>query len=91
MGVTEDDVILGVVALFHAHGLGNAVLASLRSGAALVLGRFERDATLVAIERERVTVFPAVPFIFHTLAETRRARARPTCGRSASASPPARR
>ena len=28
---------------------------------------------LAAIERERVTVFPAVPFIFHTLAETRRA------------------
>ena len=73
VGVTEDDVILAVVALFHAHGLGNALLAAVRSGAALVLGRFERDATLAAIKREQVTVFPAVPFIFHTLAETRRA------------------
>ncbi len=73
VGVTEDDVILAVVALFHAHGLGNALLASIRSGAALVLlPRFERDAVLGAIERERVSVFPAVPFIFHTLAETRR-------------------
>ena len=27
---------------------------------------------LDAIEQERVTLFPAVPFIFHTLAETRR-------------------
>ena len=51
--VTEDDVILAVVALFHAHGLGNALLASVRSGAALVLGRFERDATLAAIEHEQ--------------------------------------
>ena len=71
--VTERDVILAVVALFHAHGLGNALLAAVRSGAALILGRFERDATLAAIQRERVTVFPAVPFIFHSLAETRRA------------------
>jgi long-chain acyl-CoA synthetase len=71
--VTEDDVILAVVALFHAHGLGNALLAAIRSGAALVLGRFERDATLAAIKQERVTLFPAVPFIFHSIAETRRA------------------
>jgi long-chain acyl-CoA synthetase len=71
--VTEDDVILAVVALFHAHGLGNALLAALRSGAPLILGRFERDATLSAIKQERVTLFPAVPFIFHSLAETRRA------------------
>jgi long-chain acyl-CoA synthetase len=73
VGVDEADVILGVVALFHAHGLGNALLASVRSGAALVLlPRFERDAVLAAIEAEHVTMFPGVPFIFQTLAETRR-------------------
>ena len=73
VGVDEADVILGVVALFHAHGLGNALLASVRSGAALVLlPRFERDAVLAAIEGEHVTTFPGVPFIFQTLAETRR-------------------
>ncbi|MET0146494.1 MAG: AMP-binding protein [Ilumatobacteraceae bacterium] len=73
VGITGDDVFLAVVALFHAHGLGNALLASLRSGAPLVTGPFERDATLAAIRDERVTIFPAVPFIFRTLAETRRA------------------
>jgi long-chain acyl-CoA synthetase len=74
VGVTEEDVILAVVALFHAHGLGNALLASVRSGASLVLlPRFERDAVLGAIEDEHVTTFPGVPFIFQTLAETRRA------------------
>jgi len=74
VGVTEHDVILGLVALFHSHGLGNALLASVRSGAALVLlPSFQRDAVLAAIEQERVSVFPSVPFICQTLAETRRA------------------
>jgi long-chain acyl-CoA synthetase len=74
VGVSEDDVILAAVALFHAHGLGNCLLASVRSGAAMVLlDRFQRDEMLGLIERERVTVFPAVPFMCQTLAETRRA------------------
>ncbi|MGH8773895.1 MAG: class I adenylate-forming enzyme family protein [Jiangellaceae bacterium] len=74
VGVGEDDVILTSIALFHAHGLGNCVLAAVRSGACLVLlDPFRRDEALGAIERERVTVFPAVPFLVHTLAETRRA------------------
>jgi len=79
VGVGEGDVILGVVALFHAHGLGNALLASVRSGAALVLlPAFRRDETLAAIEGERVTIFPTVPFVAQTLAETRRAAAADT-------------
>jgi long-chain acyl-CoA synthetase len=74
VGLTEDDVILTVVALFHAHGLGNCLQAAVRSGAAMVLiEQFNRDEVLEAIERERVTVFPTVPFICQTLAETRRA------------------
>ncbi|MGH8825109.1 MAG: class I adenylate-forming enzyme family protein [Jiangellaceae bacterium] len=74
VGVSEDDVILTAVALFHAHGLGNCVLAAVRSGAAMVLlDPFRRDAALEAIARERVTVFPTVPFVVQTLAETRRA------------------
>jgi long-chain acyl-CoA synthetase len=74
VGLTEDDVILTAVALFHAHGLGNCLQAAVRSGAALVLVEpFQRDEVLDAIERERVTVFPTVPFICQTLAETKRA------------------
>jgi long-chain acyl-CoA synthetase len=64
-----DDVVLAVVPLFHAHGLGNGLLASLRSGACLVLApEFQRRATLDLIRRERVTVFPAVPFMVDMLA-----------------------
>jgi long-chain acyl-CoA synthetase len=74
VGLTETDVIVTVVALFHAHGLGNCLQAAVRSGAAMVLiEQFQRDDLLGAIERERVTVFPSVPFICQTLAETRRA------------------
>lgn len=73
VGLDETDVVLAVVPLFHAHGLGNCLLASIRSGAALVLGSFERDATLAAIADERVTIFPGVPFVFDALAATRRA------------------
>jgi long-chain acyl-CoA synthetase len=74
VGVTEGDVVLGLVALFHAHGLGNALLASVRSGATLVLqAALRRDETLALIEAERVSIFPTVPFAAQTLAETRRA------------------
>lgn len=68
-GITEDDVILGLAPLYHAHGLGNALLAALRSGARLVLlDRFERREVLDTLARERVSVMPAVPFHLQALA-----------------------
>ena len=73
VGVGDEDVILTSVALFHAHGLGNCLLAAVRSGAAMMLlDGFHRDEALAAIERERVSIFPTVPFVAHALAETRR-------------------
>ena len=73
--LTSDDVVLGVVPLSHAHGLGNALLAALRAGASLVLRpRFLRRQVLDLLARERVTVFPAVPFMLRMLAATDRRR-----------------
>jgi long-chain acyl-CoA synthetase len=70
-----DDVVLGVVPLSHAHGLGNALLASLRAGASLLLRpRFLRRQVLDLLAAERVTVFPAVPFMLRMLAATDRRR-----------------
>ncbi|MCC6765343.1 MAG: acyl--CoA ligase [Deltaproteobacteria bacterium] len=70
-----DDVVLGVVPLSHAHGLGNALLAALRAGASLVLRpRFLRRQVLELLAHERVTVFPAVPFMLRMLAATDRRR-----------------
>ena len=73
--LTPSDVILGVVPLTHAHGLGNAVLASLRSGAHLVLrARFLRSQTLDVLAAERVSAFPTVPFMVRMLETADRRR-----------------
>ncbi len=82
--VTADDTILCMVPLFHAHGLGNCMLAAVASGAGLVIleqlvedgvpvnvpfiGRCPR--VLQLIEAERITIVPGVPYMFSALAET---------------------
>lgn len=70
-----DDVVLGVVPLSHAHGIGNAMLAALRAGASLLVRpRFLRRQVLELLAAERVTAFPAVPFMLRMLAATDRRR-----------------
>ena len=77
MGLTPADTILCTTPMFHAYGLGCCLLAALRSGASLVIAdphrpiSLARDDTLRLIEREQVTVFPSVPFVFRMLAESR--------------------
>ena len=60
-----DDVVLGVLPLFHVYGL-NAVLGSvLRHRAKLVLvDHFEPEATLDLIDDEAVSVVPVAPPVF---------------------------
>jgi long-chain acyl-CoA synthetase len=70
-----DDVVLAVVPLSHAHGFGNALMASLRAGARLVVcDRFLRGRTLDVLQQERVTVFPTVPFMLRMLTTADRRR-----------------
>jgi long-chain acyl-CoA synthetase len=75
-GMSADDVVFCAIPLFHTYGLGCCLLAALRSGATLVLldGRdpfaLARERALAVLERERVTVLPAVPLIFRLLAES---------------------
>jgi long-chain acyl-CoA synthetase len=66
-----DDVVLGVLPLFHVYGL-NAVLGGvLRHRAKLVLvDHFDPQATLDLIDDEAVSVVPVAPSVFaHWLAE----------------------
>ena len=60
-----DDVVLGVLPLFHVYGL-NAVLGGvLRHGARLVIAeRFDPEGTLDLIEDEACSVVPAAPAVF---------------------------
>jgi long-chain acyl-CoA synthetase len=82
--VTSADRILCLVPMYHAHGLGNCLLASIYNGATLVIleqfqqqGKpmevpfiFRRLRVLELIQQEQITILPAVPYIFDTLAET---------------------
>ncbi|HSE69855.1 MAG TPA: AMP-binding protein [Nocardioidaceae bacterium] len=63
--VTGDDVVFGVLPLFHVYGL-NAVLGQvLRQGARLVLvDGFDVEGSLDVIEAEAVTVVPVAPPVF---------------------------
>jgi long-chain acyl-CoA synthetase len=60
-----DDVVLGVLPLFHVYGL-NAVLGGvLRHRCTLVLAeRFDPRGTLELVEAERCTVLPLAPAVF---------------------------
>ncbi|MBE9229577.1 acyl--CoA ligase [Phormidium sp. LEGE 05292] len=82
--ITTTDNILCVVPLYHAHGLGNCLLAATCNGATLVIleqvshqGKaievpfaFRCFRVLELIEKEKISILPAVPYIFNTLAET---------------------
>jgi len=84
VAVTPTDAILCTVPLFHAHGLGNCLLAATCNGATLVILEqpmqkglpveipfvFRRQRVLELIEQEKVTIFPSVPYILDALAET---------------------
>jgi long-chain acyl-CoA synthetase len=53
------------------NGLTRSMLSSLRAGAALYpLAKYDRQAVAETVERERISVFIAVPFMFSTLAQT---------------------
>lgn len=75
LGLTSTDVVFSTLPLFHSYGMGSCMLAALRSGATLVILEdahpfvLRRDHALQVLEQERVTVFPAVPFILRLLAE----------------------
>lgn len=84
VNITSADTILCLVPLYHAHGLGNCLLAAICNGATLVILEqvvqkgitvevpfvFRRERVLEMIEKERVTILPIVPYIVDTLAET---------------------
>lgn len=70
--LSEEDRILCTVPLYHAHGFGNCLFASLLSGATLVImqGEFNpREATRLIAE-QRITLYPAVPFMFKMIADS---------------------
>ncbi|MEA2332442.1 MAG: long-chain acyl-CoA synthetase [Thermoleophilaceae bacterium] len=74
-GMSAEDTLFCTIPLFHTYGMGCCLLAAVRSGATLVLFEdpnpfvLQRGRALALLEREGVTLFPAVPFTFRLLAE----------------------
>jgi long-chain acyl-CoA synthetase len=66
--ISEDDVVLVVLPLFHIFGLSSALNLGIRFGCTLSLvPRFSAEAVLAAIQRDRVTILDGVPTMFITL------------------------
>ncbi len=82
--ITSADSILALVPLYHSYGLGECLLATMSTGATLVIlepviqgGKaaelpllFRRERILELIEQEKVTVIPIVPYVASILAST---------------------
>lgn len=65
---TERDVLLHVLPLFHVHGLAVALHGGLCAGSTIIMhARFDPERVWAAIEKEKCTMFMAVPTIYHRL------------------------
>lgn len=63
--LTENDVVMGCLPLFHVFGMTCGLNAAVATGAALTLiPRFDPSAVLDVIARDRVTVFEGVPTMY---------------------------
>jgi rifamycin polyketide synthase module 1/2/3 len=76
--LTEADVVLCSLPMFHSYAVNSCYLQPIMAGAVqVVLPRFTVPAVLGAIERHRVTAYPAVPTMLTFLAHApERAHAR---------------
>ena len=70
VGWTEEDRILFTVPISHTYGFGNFISAIKVGACIYVLPEFNRNRVIDLIEKESITVFPAVPFMLNVLAET---------------------
>lgn len=84
LNVTASDNILCIVPLYHAYGFGECMLAATFTGATLVILEpfmqngvpvempfiFRCPRVLSLIETEKITILPAVPYIYSILAAT---------------------
>lgn len=67
---TEDDHILNILPLHHIHGIVNVVSCAMWAGAKLEMRpRFDASEVWSLFEKQRFTLFMAVPTIFHRLIE----------------------
>jgi long-chain acyl-CoA synthetase len=75
MEIAPSDRLFCAIPLFHTYGMGNCLTTFLQSGSTLVIMEepnpfvLHRGRALELLARQRVTIFPGVPFNFRLLAE----------------------
>jgi long-chain acyl-CoA synthetase len=70
LNISREDRFLGVAPFSHVNGLMRSMLASIRAGATLYpLAKFERRAVAEVIEKNAISIFIGVPFMFSMLAK----------------------
>jgi long-chain acyl-CoA synthetase len=75
---TEEDRFLCVLPMFHSYAQMACVVATLATGAALVVvPQFRPDAILDVIARERISIFPGVPAYYGAMLAAARPDAPP--------------
>src|SRR3954454_19108820 len=66
--ITEEDVILGALPLFHSFGQTCCLNGAVAAGACLTLiPRFDPGKALEIIQRDKVTLFDGVPTMYHAM------------------------
>ena len=66
--LTEEDVVLACLPLFHVFGMTCAMNAAIAAGAGLsLMARFDPAKAIERIRRDRVTVLEAVPTMYRAL------------------------
>jgi long-chain acyl-CoA synthetase len=69
--VGNEDRFLGVAPFSHVNGLMRSMLASIRAGATLYpVASFDRQKVAEIVEKNDISIFIAVPFMFSMLAKT---------------------
>lgn len=70
VGWTQNDSVLFTVPMSHTYAFGNFI-SSVKIGASIyVMADFNRNLVLDILEKESITVFPAVPVMLDVLAKT---------------------
>jgi long-chain acyl-CoA synthetase len=68
LNLTDDDVVLACLPLFHVFGMTRAMNAAVAAGAGLsLMARFQPVTAIERIRRDRVTVLEAVPTMYSAL------------------------
>jgi long-chain acyl-CoA synthetase len=67
-GLSEDDILLGALPLFHSFGQTCSMNSAVRAGACLdLMPRFDATRALELMDRDGVTIFQGVPTMYHAL------------------------